>query len=635
MSTKTSIKRIAAVAAVALTLGGFSAVSAHATVYAESLSISASASTTTSDVLTSIVVTDSFLSTNTDSTTAAAFLVSAPAGNTALPNITVSSAQILANAVTNSTAVATTLQSVTVTAAAGAAISATASYTVALTASLPGTYVIKLVPGLTTTASATWTVTVSAKAAISPALSTFVTSVVNAGQGSDTLGVAAPMSATTLAVANIAATFLNGGIGGAALAPSDMPAITASTTGQCLVAWSTTPSAFGTSVSEAALLATTKTLHVRASGVAGICTITFSYLNAAGASVTIGTKAITFYGTAATVSLTVNNSVIGNTATLSNGTTTLDDPAVGAITAKVVDSLGNPVYGAQLYVVSDNTSAISDSYAMVPSTTAADGTVDITLHGVTAGTANIRVTNLSSAASTSTPIAGVATAVAIRVGTAVASSVAITFDKESYVPGELATVTITVKDVTGLAVPNGVYHVFTTAATSSLALPAGTLPGTAVTAVAASSVVSVPTILVGSVLVTDNAGGASFKINMPVVTGEVTFAATGASGLAVAQAGLAVTGKASVGVGAIGDAAQAAIDAAQEATDAANAAYDAANNAMDSADAATAAAQDASDNASAALAAVTSLSATVAKLVSSVAALASALTAIKKKLGVK
>ena len=53
MSTKTSIKRIAAVAAVALTLGGFSAVTAHAATSGELLVTAASSFSTGADTTSS------------------------------------------------------------------------------------------------------------------------------------------------------------------------------------------------------------------------------------------------------------------------------------------------------------------------------------------------------------------------------------------------------------------------------------------------------------------------------------------------------------------------------------------------------------------------------------------------------
>jgi len=100
----------------------------------------------------------------------------------------------------------------------------------------------------------------------------------------------------------------------------------------------------------------------------------------------------------------------------------------------------------------------------------------------------------------------------------------------------------------------------------------------------------------------------------------VTVAATNAAGASIsASSTIAVAG----GVNA---AANAGTDAANEATDAANAATDAANAAADAADAATTAAQDAGAKADAALAAVTALSAKITVLAAQIAK-------IVKKLG--
>jgi hypothetical protein len=148
------------------------------------------------------------------------------------------------------------------------------------------------------------------------------------------------------------------------------------------------------------------------------------------------------------------------------------------------------------------------------------------------------------------------------------------FDKTTYAPGTIATLTITFKDRDG-DLANGYDVVGTTA---SLITIAGAPSATAVTIPADQD------------------------------------KATGGTGLALAGR-VAVSATATV----VNSSVDAATDAANEATDAANAATDAALAAADAADAATAAAQDASD-------AVAALSASVSKLISSLRAQITSLT---------
>ena len=121
--------------------------------------------------------------------------------------------------------------------------------------------------------------------------------------------------------------------------------------------------------------------------------------------------------------------------------------------------------------------------------------------------------------------------------------------------------------------------------------------------------------------------GASTGIYAPLVEGD--FTVSGVDGLSVAGEAVSVT--ATVAGFTASTASNAAADAAAEATDAANAATDAANAAADSADQATAAAQDAGSKADAALAAVTALSQQVTTLLSKIAALTTAVAKIAKK----
>jgi hypothetical protein len=107
---------------------------------------------------------------------------------------------------------------------------------------------------------------------------------------------------------------------------------------------------------------------------------------------------------------------------------------------------------------------------------------------------------------------------------------------------------------------------------------------------------------------------AKSKFYAPSIAGNLVLTATGTD-----AASTVLTANATVSGGVTDTAASAATDAANEATDAANAATDAANAAADAADAATSAAQDASAQAQAALAAVQALSAKITVLAAQIA----------------
>ena len=653
MSTKTSIKRIAAVAAVALTLGGFSAVSAHAGTYggsADALTVAAATGTGVTGTAAKVGFTSSFIAGTTgDNTKVSAVLISAPATSVALPTVETTTV------VTGGTeSVPSDSVGKLTVGTISAATYVSGTFNVSLNAAVAGTYVVKLIQAVaasdgtagtsavTTGPTVTFTITAAATA---DAANT--TSVIKAGSGNWAAGtdgtadddVLAPKGTSSTKVAIIKVT------------PKSATAdLTSSTTLSATIAGpgtlssgaSNATSGGSASVGRAitAAAAGDQYFAVYSDGTSGTATITIS----AGTTV-LATETVVFYGSAASYTATVTNSVVTTAAAAAAVTTAGSQapatPARHAVKVLVKDAAGNPVADARVYANSDDKTVINADYlGDAESGSDSDGYAYFNLVGLKAGTANISFTSASSATDLATKTAAgtailTAPAVAIRVGSYTASSASITFDSDSYNPGAAATVSVTVLDSKGLPVADGVYSVFTAATTSTLAVLQGTMPGTAKDGVTTAGAFVSPQLAAGQVWVTGSAGKASFTVNMPLAAGAVTFSGTGASGLATAQAGVAITGSATVSGGAAAEAAQAAIDAAQEATDAANAAYDAANNAMDSADAATAAAQDASDNASAALAAVTSLSATVAKLVASVSAIAASLASIKKKLGVK
>ena len=338
---------------------------------------------------------------------------------------------------------------------------------------------------------------------------------------------------------------------------------------------------------------TTETFYVfvLSDGTAGTATVSIS------AGAFSSTETVTFYGAVATVTPTVVNSVIpvGNAGA-----------AAGAITVVLKDANGNPVPGITPTETSSATTIINETGTC----TASDSTGKSTcgLVGVAAGTANITITASGVAA----------TPVSIRVGSSPAS-VKMAFDKVNYQPGEKVTVTVTLLDASGLAVPNANYANTFSAAGVSSSLAFAVVP-------AASGVA-----LGSSVTTTGSTGTATYVGNMPLSSGTVTLTATGGSSLATAGQ-VAVTASAVVDAA---DAITAAADAAAEAIDAANAATDAANLAAEAADAATVAAEEARDAADAATAAVEELATQVATLMAALKAqlttLANTVAKIAKK----
>jgi hypothetical protein len=321
-------------------------------------------------------------------------------------------------------------------------------------------------------------------------------------------------------------------------------------------------------------------IGVFSDGTAGVATVTIS----TGTTV-LSTETVTFYGAAAKITPTVVNSVLA----IGNNT--------GAVTAVVTDAAGVAVPGVTVYAVSDTAAAVSNSYTASTAASTSTGLVSFDLTGVAAGTAKITLTLNSSSAGTSTVSAVAGT---MRVSDGVATKVAYTFDKSEYVPGQAATITATVSNAAGV-MPAGTYTVLTAGVTSNYTVSG--LPALTVVAVGST-------------------GAATYSVTIPVgITGDLELTGTAATGIT------ATFGKATV-VNVAVDAANAATDAAAEATDAANAATDAANAAAEAADAATAAAQDAAD---AVAALSTSVSAMIDALKKQITALTNLVIKIQKK----
>jgi len=623
MSTKTTFKRVALVAVAALGLGVLATAPSQATVQAGSLTLSSVTSTQlTSETSTAsaAVATASFLNTNAgDTLSVTAYLMSAPSGNTASPTLqlTETSSAIVAASTPISSPVAIAGQAnglgqVVYIAGSADAAAVSAKFKVYMqNPSKAGTYVVKLVPAVTAgggvvdTTGVTLTITVSQN----PATDTVVTSATSIITTAADTTTATDATITAVKTANVAA-----GAHHAVIKVTTKNANGTTVTGESYTATVAGPGLLASAPLSASISAAAvgRAITVKAGdvvllfadGSSGVSTVTI----AAASGAILATETATFYGDATTITATAVKTVISAANTQN------------AILVKLADAAGTNISNATtFYVTSSDTTKIAGSYAVrsnvaysskntVGSTDLGAGYL-ITLDGVAAGSASITVGTKSSATATT----GInASPVSIRVGSTTPASVSVTLDKASYAPGEKATLTVVLKDSTGLELADGTYtNIFATGGiVADYAL--GSLSDTT-TATSVDGFSSLKK---------------TFTLYMPVTEQDVTFTwKTGATN-AAANTGLALANQGVSGsiVATVSSASgSAAIDAANEATDAANAATDAALAAADAADAATAAAEDAS-------AAVATLAKSVNTALANLKKQITALTALVNKL---
>ena len=640
MSTKTSIKRIAAVAAVALTLGGFSAVSASA----------ASTALTSGNAIIFAWTGDGLAAGDNgvskyDATNKLG--LASGTGVAGVVNTVTTKIQFDAGEGTANTAYADatgvkraviTVSGAGATIASGGTVNTAGTQTV-IAANNSATDLVINTPTAGTVTVSVFTESAQASGIFSATAAETVTWTINAAAASGVFSAANSAVYDTTTVANAATANLTTAplkiktANAAAVVRYDvtlkdtLSAAMASTTSYTVTISGPGLLAYGSGVSSSAgggtnglvrAFTTTyayPTFYLFGDGSTGATTITVSQ-----GTTVVATKSAAFYtGTVSKITPTVVNAIVPISSSAPAGFTAASAPQITLVTA---DSSGNNNTAAQNASADANVKATSSNTAVIASASvraydSVNAVLPVTLTaGATEGTATITFTDVATGLVTATAV--------VSTSAAVAATVTFTTDAATYASGDKVTYSITAKDAAGNLIPDGLYVGFlSSSAVVSTQQVTSTLLGAAGQA-ATSSAAGTLQFVNGVASATLYAPAAPFALN--ATTGTSASLATAVQGLALTTGSVAVTNAAA-------DAAQAAIDAAQEATDAANAAYDAANNAMDSADAATAAAQDASDNASAALAAVTSLSATVAKLVKSVAAIAAALAKVQKKIG--
>jgi hypothetical protein len=586
MSTKTTFKRVALVAVAALGLGVLATVPSQATVQASSLTLSAATSTQLTNetsTASAAVATLSFLASDlADTVTVTAYLMSAPAGNTVVPVMQVSetTSAVVRDDASGGSALAAgaqeTDQTLSINSSANAATAVTAKLKVYMnSATVAGTYVVKLVPsvagggGVIDTTGVTLTITVSTNPAtdtVAASATSILTTAADTTTATDAT-VTWPMAAST---ANEAAVIKVGLLNAAGVATVG-ESYTATIAGPGLLASQALDADLeAAAVGRAITVKAGDVVTVYPDGSSGVATITIS--SAAGK--VLATETVTFYGAATAATATVVKPIINATG------------SQAAILVNLKDAAGTAVTQATtFYVSSSDVTKVSGAYTTTGSLNynATNGTLGagylINLTGVAAGSANITVGTKSSATATT----GVnAPAVAVRVGSETPASVSVSLDKTSYAPGEKATLTVVLKDATGLELADRTYtNIFAAGGIVADYSLSGSLSDTT-TATSVDGFAS---------------GKKTFTLYMPNIEGDVTFSWTTGSTAAAAGTGLATANQAVAGsvkatVSSVGTAT--AIDAANEATDAANAATDAALAAADAADAATAAAEDAS-----------------------------------------
>jgi hypothetical protein len=341
-------------------------------------------------------------------------------------------------------------------------------------------------------------------------------------------------------------------------------------------------------------------------GTAGTATV--SVVTASG--LTLGTKTITFTGLASKIEISSVQKKI-----IRAGTTTAQS---GAVIIKASDSSGNGVPGRTAW-----SALTSNAGAIASASCAEDTTLGVGLYVCSVTPASTSTSGSSATitfrlvdASVTTSTAYLTVTQAFTMGGAV-STVVLTTDKATYEPGEYMKITATAKDSSGNAPYDG---------QSGPTLTANKNLG--------SSSISMNTYLAGvSTSDTRDPDDVNTILNSknlfaPAASGKFTI--TGVNGL-----GAAISVTATVSDDASTAAAAAATDAALEAIDAANAATDAANLAAEAADAATVAAEEARDAADAATAAVEALATEVATLMAALKAqittLANTVAKIAKK----
>jgi hypothetical protein len=352
-------------------------------------------------------------------------------------------------------------------------------------------------------------------------------------------------------------------------------------------------------------------VYLYSTGTAGTASVTITTFSGQAIG---GTKTLTFSGSVAT--LEISRTILKY---LPAGDYTAANSTVFRVTAK--DSGGRNVTGLSPTVLSSNSAVVNNGTC---SAIAGDPSgiyscvVRTNVLSTSGQTANLtaRTPDLVTDATGNTFIT--APVYEVTLGGAI-NTVAITFDKVTYAPGEAMRITATAKDGSGNIPYDG---------QSGITLTANKAIGGTISMNAFYDGVSDTRGRTSTPRTYD----ATENLYAPAASGDFRVSGTFANAAGVSTL---ATGTSKVSDDAVTTAANAATDAALEAIDAANAATDAANLAAEAADAATVAAEEARDAADAATAAVEALATEVATLMAALKAqittLANTVAKIAKK----
>jgi hypothetical protein len=631
MSTKTTFKRIALVTVAALGFGVMSVVPSNAAINQDTLTLSAAtAAQTTAETATSTsaVATVSFLGTADDSISVTASLVSGPAGNTALPVLTLTeTASANINSLTANDAVGYTTLANTpavvvagdtnkVTTAkfrvfiAGGASAGAAGAAAATPPAVAGTYVVKLTPAalggnaLAASVAQTLTITVTTAATLDKVPSASLSTVrLTAGDTitpttADTDDVVNASKAATASVGIISITQLNAAGGSAS------ESITAIVTGSGLInsgdvpAGDATVNDFATAKVRALTVKAGDEIQIYSDGSSGVGTVTLT----SSSGVALGSKSVSFYDTKpSTATATVKKAYI------LAGTTNV----VKVLAVVVKDAAGNPVVNAAVTAAATDTTTTVGGAATCLAYDTTDKVYYCGIAGKSAttfGKVNYTVTATGQDAAATK----VTTTADVTFSFGVAAKLTITAPATAG-PGEEVTYTMTATDKNGLPIADQAYGVNA---------PGGVLFDSLV-----SSGFGTKTPFLATESFTAVSGVMTAKGTMPVAGNAVATWTLNGDGTADAGAiAKAISGTdVAVTVTTVNAGVDAAAAAAEEATAAANDATDAALSAAEAAEAATAMAQEAVD-------AVAELSASVTKLISALRAQITTLTNLVVKI---
>jgi len=514
MSTTTNFKRIALVAVAALGLGVLSSVPSNAAINGDTLTLSAtSAAQTTAETYTasSATVTVSYLPTAAgDSMTITSSLTGFPATSTALPILQLietasavvetgsatakaSGYSIAGDTWTANTAVSTKAMAQNVITTAKYAVYLQGATNAAPT--VAGAYTVKITPatvglsGAINATAVTLTINVTVAATLDKTAAAATTTAYLQAAGDANSGITADSVVAGVLTAGTKAGFLWIGQKNAAGSAST-ESMTVAISGAGTLGFGTHPATSSSGRSLSVKVGDTVTIF--SDGTSGKGTITVT----GGVSGTLlATKTVTFYGAATSLVGTSNTPILAVGANTFAATVVAKDANSTNMTSLIAETL---------YAFSSDTTIATvgsvGSYARDSAT--------VTVTGVKAGSATITFGNASTLALSTIK----STPVTVRVGSTAVASVTVEFDKASYVPGEKATITISLKDSTSQLVVPGTYELWASTYGLNFAkgFSSGTAPATTETAVATSASTGVKT----------------YTVYMPVTSGTVTLTGT-------------------------------------------------------------------------------------------------------------